>query len=199
MTTGPDAFREQLSAFLDGELDRDAARFLRARLAHDRALGDTAQRWQLLGDALRSQAAGAPASALHPAVMQAIAAEARPPVVADRVRWSRRLGGLAAALALGVLFWPDPVAMQGPRQPDLAAVSGAAPIGPGAVVVAISPIDPPGLASPAPVEPLPEPRVIGRPWPRAHPEGHPVFTVGYRAPDVWPVGSHPPNQAAGER
>jgi hypothetical protein len=36
-------------------------------------------------------------------------------------------------------------------------------------------------------DPLPEPRVIGRPWPRGRQADDAAFTVGYRAPAPWPV------------
>ncbi len=51
----PDDFREQLSAWHDGALPNDAARFVSRRLLNDEALRAEVGRWQVIGDALRRQ------------------------------------------------------------------------------------------------------------------------------------------------
>lgn len=66
---------ESLSALFDGELDGDAAHFVRRRLGHDAGWQQACGRWQLIGDALRGQAtAAAPADFAH-RVTAAVAAE----------------------------------------------------------------------------------------------------------------------------
>jgi negative regulator of sigma E activity len=48
--------REQLSALIDGELERDSARFLLRRIGHDEELGARWERWHRYGEALRGAA-----------------------------------------------------------------------------------------------------------------------------------------------
>ena len=47
---------EQLSALMDGELDRDATRFLLKRCESDRELVDCWQRWHVTGEIMRGGA-----------------------------------------------------------------------------------------------------------------------------------------------
>ena len=55
-------YQQQLSAWMDGDLPSDEARFLLRRLQHDDELASRLGRWQLCGDVLRGQAqAPAPA------------------------------------------------------------------------------------------------------------------------------------------
>ncbi len=95
---------EDLSAFMDGELDADRSRFLIQRLAHDEVLRARWERWQLQSGAMRKMAQPLPA-AFAARVGQAIAAQeqaaAVPPSVWQRRR-TRLLGGVAAAAALAV-------------------------------------------------------------------------------------------------
>lgn len=95
---------EELSAFMDGELDAERSRFLLQRLAHDAALRARWERWQLLSGAMRKMAQPLPANFAQ-RVAAAIEAE---PVAAvrsmgGRLRWA---GGaaLAASLAVAGLF-----------------------------------------------------------------------------------------------
>jgi Meckel syndrome type 1 protein len=64
MTTSshPASDREALSALFDGELVGDAARFALKRLDHDQAWRATCERWQYVGDVLRSRNAPLPAT-----------------------------------------------------------------------------------------------------------------------------------------
>ncbi|MBS0213231.1 MAG: hypothetical protein JSR26_08660 [Proteobacteria bacterium] len=95
-----DDLLEDLSAFMDGELDADRSRFLLQRLAHDEALRARWERWQLLSGAMRKTAQPLPTG--FPArVMGAI--EAAPAVATGfgrrHLRWA---GGLAMAASLAV-------------------------------------------------------------------------------------------------
>ena len=55
MTDIDDRLKEQLSAWLDGELPADEARFLQRRLDNDPALRAQFERWQLASACLRGQ------------------------------------------------------------------------------------------------------------------------------------------------
>ncbi len=57
--------QERLSAWLDGELTGDAARFFSKRVAHDQDLLDTAQRWSLAAELLRESAGDSRSAAPH--------------------------------------------------------------------------------------------------------------------------------------
>jgi len=52
---------EDLSAFMDGELDNERARFMQQRLSHDSALRARWERWQLVSSSMRRQAQPLPA------------------------------------------------------------------------------------------------------------------------------------------
>lgn len=92
--------REELSAFMDGELDADRTRFLLQRLRHDAELRARWERWQLLSASLRRQAQPLPvdfadrvASALDAEAVNAV------PVRSRALRWA---GGAALAASLAV-------------------------------------------------------------------------------------------------
>ena len=57
--------QERLSAWLDGELTGDAARFFSKRVAHDQDLLDTAQRWSLAAELLRESAGDSRSAVPH--------------------------------------------------------------------------------------------------------------------------------------
>lgn len=95
---------EQLSAFMDGELDADRSRFLLQRLAHDGELRARWERWQLHAAALRKLAQPLPAGFAE-RVAQAVAdLPVAAPAVAGPVAGRRRrwLGGIALAASLAV-------------------------------------------------------------------------------------------------
>lgn len=126
--------REDLSALLDGELERSQAAFLLRRLQHDRELRESWTHWQLIGECLRGNRTAVPApAALAERVREAVTAA---PVPRRRVDW---LGGLrwaagfaTAAVVAASAFWyvqTRPVgggAAEG--VPVLAAGSGAAEV-----------------------------------------------------------------------
>ena len=103
-------YQQQLSAWMDGDLPSDEARFLLRRLQHDDELASRLGRWQLCGDVLRGQAQ-APAPAGF-AERVAAAVNAEPPqlaasATAPRARGNLRMwggGALAASVAAIALF-----------------------------------------------------------------------------------------------
>ncbi len=103
-------YQQQLSAWMDGDLPSDEARFLLRRLQHDDELASRLGRWQLCGDVLRGQAQ-APAPAGF-AERVAAAVNAEPSLLAasataPRARSNLRVwggGALAASVAAIALF-----------------------------------------------------------------------------------------------
>ena len=143
---------EDLSAFMDGELDVERARFLQQRLAHDTELRARWERWQLLSSSMRRQAQPLPAD-FADKVSRALDAETvhATPTHGRALRWG---GGaaLAASLAVAAVFVFD--AMHQPRAaiPQFAAVHAP---------VTILPIERTVLPLPEPVIKLPIPLQSG--------------------------------------
>ena len=128
--------REQLSAWMDGELPDEQARFLERRLEHDPQLRATWERWLQAGACLRE-----PSAILRMDVSAGVAAAMAPRSITGRRRAVPALG-LAAALAL--FFWSGTAPEPGPlpsAAPTLAGQPGPRPASP---VV---------LAAPAPASP----------------------------------------------
>jgi Meckel syndrome type 1 protein len=159
---------ENLSALFDGELDGDAARFVRRRLGHDAGWQQVCGRWQLIGDALRGQAtAAAPADFAH-RVAAAVAAEPvlaigpvndplvmpvapqRPLPAARKLPRGWIGGALAASMALVAVFAvrsPEPQ----PAADRAIAVEPAAITAPASVASAVptdAPVAPPAIEAP---------------------------------------------------
>ncbi|MBS0194449.1 MAG: hypothetical protein JSR34_09395 [Proteobacteria bacterium] len=102
-----DDLLEDLSAFMDGELDAQRSRFLLQRLAHDAALRARFERWQLQAGAMRKMAQPLPAGFAE-RVGRAIDADAAAaasaaPRFSRRTRWAGGLA-LAASFAVAGLF-----------------------------------------------------------------------------------------------
>lgn len=140
---------EDLSAFLDGELDAERTRFLLQRLGHDADLRGCWERWQLASSSMRRQAQPLPAD-FADRVLRALDADSGA-VAPQRSRALRWAGGaaLAASLSVAGVFVFD--AMHQPRasmQPVAAAHLELDPI---------SPIQRTALALPEPVIKLPIP------------------------------------------
>lgn len=103
-------YRQQMSALMDGELAPDQARFLMRRMAEDRALNATWERWQLCGDVLRGRAQAPAPQGFAERVSAAIAVQALQPAANQELprpgsrllRWGG--GTVAASVALLVLF-----------------------------------------------------------------------------------------------
>jgi negative regulator of sigma E activity len=118
-----EAYREQLSAMMDGTLSADESRFLLRRMQHDAELAGCWERWQLFGDAMRGQTGNALPADFSRRVSRAIAADIAANVAAQAsfcepavasndvaaVAWRQRLrwgGGaaLAASVAIAALI-----------------------------------------------------------------------------------------------
>lgn len=150
---------EDLSAWMDGELPADEARFLERRLANDPALRAQWERWQLASAGLRGQALRRMPESLAGRIAQAVAEEPR-----HGRRWSWAAGIAAAVLAAALL--PGVLGTgNAPRLPEP---------GPGLAERGAPAIPP--EAGMAPVSPLPvgqddalalDGEVRARPWPRS--------------------------------
>lgn len=127
-------YRQQLSALMDGDLAPDEARFLLRRLQHDGELNAQWERWQLLADVLRGQAAAPAPAGFAERIGAAIAAE---PAIAGSaasastersrgalVRWG---GALAASVAVVALFFARQQTPDDAEPAPLAAVPAAEP------------------------------------------------------------------------
>lgn len=161
---------EQLSAWMDGELPADEARFLQRRLQNDVALREQWERWQLASACLRGQRLRRMDGDLPDRIAAGIAGAANDP------RGHRpRLGWLAtaAALVLAITLVPRMTAVD-PGQPAAPARSPsvvAAPAGPLLPPMADA-VDVAAAAGP-PMSPLPSVRDFplvdngGKAWPRS--------------------------------
>lgn len=132
--------RQQLSALVDGELERDQARFLIRRLADDTDLAGCWQRWHIVGDSLRGHGAAPVRADFVARVSVAIADDAVPQrgVSRETLKW---IGGfaVAASVALAALMAVRPgTDPQAPASAPLVA-QVTAPVAPPPAEVAPSP------------------------------------------------------------
>jgi len=148
-----DELHEELSAYMDGELDADRARFLLQRLAHDAALRARWERWQLLSSSLRRQGQPLPAGFAE-RVARAIDAD-KAIVAPARSRTLRWAGGtaLAASLAVAGVFVFDATHQPQRASPPQVATAAATPAAPATIL----PIERTVLPLPEPVVELPIP------------------------------------------
>jgi sigma-E factor negative regulatory protein RseA len=129
---------QQLSALVDGELERDQARFLIRRLADDPELSGTWQRWHVAGECLRGHGPAAVRAEFMANISLAIADDATPGrgVSRETLKW---LGGFAVAASVALVALmavrPDADSAATAAQPLIAVSTPAAP----AVEVAPSP------------------------------------------------------------
>ena len=157
--TSDDDLLEQLSAWTDGELPADQARFLQRRLDADPALRARWERWQIASACLRGQPVREMPATLAPAVAAAIAGEPRPR--RHRAAW---LAAAAAAVLVAVLLPARPLLESTPPTLVADTTPTVAPDRDAAL---------PGEAIEAPASPLPP--VTGfplaespaKPWPRS--------------------------------
>lgn len=158
---------EQLSAWMDGELPADEARFLQRRLRNDLALREQWERWQVASACLRGQPVRRMAPNLPDRIAAALAGAANDPQ-AGRPKFAWLAS--AAALVLAVALLPRMLAVD-PGRP----APEAAPL-----PVAAAPLQPPVSPTPdavadraPPMSPLPSVRDFplvdngGKAWPRS--------------------------------
>jgi sigma-E factor negative regulatory protein RseA len=127
--------REQVSAFLDGELPASETELLLKRLTRDAELRESFGRYGLIGEAMRAQAPGTLSRGFaarvngaidgEPVVVLSTAAQARAP------RWWRPIAG--AAVAAGVAA----VAVVALQQRSYKPMMAAAPVAPRAAPAVI--------------------------------------------------------------
>ena len=105
--------REQLCAWMDGELPPDEARFLERRLASDPELRAQWERWQLASACIKGELPLPMRSDLSERVMAAISAPEQAAVIARRKPvWGWAIAASIAALAVmvGVQMRPEKIA-----------------------------------------------------------------------------------------
>lgn len=123
-----DTIKEQLSAFLDGELPEAETTLLLKRLERDDDLKGTLSRYSLIGAALRADGEVSAARHVASRVRAAIAAEPALPTAVNGARWLRPLAGLgvAASVAAAVLLvMPKPAPVGAPADPQSFALASA--------------------------------------------------------------------------
>jgi negative regulator of sigma E activity len=112
----------QLSAFLDGELDGQASRFLLRRLEHDAALRQCWDDWHVAGACLRRSPIRLLPAGFAGRVSAALEQERVPRRGHAVLRWA---GGVAVAASVAVLALlaaqPQPSVAPGPDAPSMAA------------------------------------------------------------------------------
>lgn len=189
---------EQLSAWMDGELPADEARFLQRRLRNDTPLREQWERWQIASACLRGQPVQRMDADLPARIAAGIAGAANDPASRrPRLAWL----AYAAAMGLAVALLPRMMAVD----PDRAAPSNAPPAL--ASATARPPVSPtPDVAADPgpPMSPLPSVRDFpllgsgGTGWPRSplrvDPDARDAFLVRGEAAWLAPVvaGREPP-------
>lgn len=97
-----DPLKEQLSAFLDGELPETETELFLKRLERDAELGATLSRYSLIGAALRGDAGTASARPVAARVSAAIAREPALTGTGGRRDWRRPAAGFAVAASVAL-------------------------------------------------------------------------------------------------
>lgn len=121
MTDIDDRLKEQLSAWLDGELPADEARFLQRRLDNDPGLRARFERWQLASACLRGQPVR-----LMPADFAGRVQAGLSPAAPARARWPWFASAAAAVLMAALL--PNMLATDaGPGLPPAGELAASAP------------------------------------------------------------------------
>jgi sigma-E factor negative regulatory protein RseA len=122
--------RENLSSFIDGEVDKSAAGFLVRRLANDDVLKATWDRYHMIRDCMRQQDAQLVQADLCSRVRQAIDLEDSEAVAVRRqVGWLKPVAGMAiaASVAMVAILNVGPGRQSGPDEglqgPAMAAQS----------------------------------------------------------------------------
>lgn len=126
--------QENLSSFMDGEVDKSAGSFLVRRLASDESLRATWDRYHMIRDCLRQQDAQLVHADLCSRVRQAIDLEdAQQPAPARHLAWIKPFAGaaIAASVALVAVWTVGPGQQSGPG-----GVPGAEAIAPAVAVQA---------------------------------------------------------------
>ncbi|WP_395681136.1 sigma-E factor negative regulatory protein [Dokdonella sp.] len=136
---------EQLSALVDGELERDQTRFLLRRVAADPALPLRWERYQVARQALRRQQTFVLRPGFAAAVMEQLAQE--PALRARGGQWLRwgAGGAIAASVAVAALVLTRPAEVP-------TAVATRSPLAAPSITIAAAPASATTTVTPAPVE-----------------------------------------------
>ena len=138
----PDTIKQQLSALMDGELERDQVRFLLRRMPGDAELSGCWQRWHVAGDCLRGQGTAPLRGDFARRIAQALDAEATPGHGFGGVALKCAGGfAVAASVAVAALLAVNPGAGPEPHAPSTPTLAQqpATPIPAPAAEVAPSP------------------------------------------------------------
>ncbi|MCC7197929.1 MAG: sigma-E factor negative regulatory protein [Gammaproteobacteria bacterium] len=131
-----DPLKEQLSAFLDGELPAAEAELFLKRLERDDSLVAALSRYSLIGDAMRAEGGIEAARPVASRVSAAIAREPALPAAgvgsASPRGWRRHVAGLsvAASVALAAVVLVGRFGTGGPESPAVVAAVAPAPESP---------------------------------------------------------------------
>lgn len=199
-----DTIKEQLSAFLDGELPEAETTLLLKRLGRDDDLKGTLSRYSLIGAALRAEGEVSAARHVASRVRAAIAVEPTLPAVPVGVaaaRWLRPLAGLgvAAGVAAATLLVMPQVTPGTAAAPPQVALEAAPLAAPAAATLAMPAADvpPPSYTTP----PAPAGAAsLAAPQLAAYLVAHSEFTspLARRTVIVAPAAENPPPAAAAE-
>lgn len=120
--------REHISSLMDGEMSRDASRFLVRRLGADDSLGSTWARYHMVRDCLRDPDGGLASRGLSSRISEAIERENPPAARRKATRWMKPAAGvaIAASVALMAVLAVGPGGTPGQAVPDGGVVDNAA-------------------------------------------------------------------------
>lgn len=120
--------KQQLSALMDGELERDQTRFLLKRVPADAELEGCWSRWHAARDSLRGQPVAPLRADFAARIALALEGDAAPArgLGAPLLRWA---GGfaVAASVAIAALLAANPAAPPAPAAPTVAALPAPLP------------------------------------------------------------------------
>jgi sigma-E factor negative regulatory protein RseA len=98
-----DQIPEQLSALMDGELEKDSSRFLFKRMEHDEELAATWQRYHLVREVLRDSRGRFASPGFADSLAERIAAEPAPAQSPQVRGWLRTVAGFAIAASVAIV------------------------------------------------------------------------------------------------
>ncbi|UXI69659.1 sigma-E factor negative regulatory protein [Tahibacter amnicola] len=123
--------KQELSALMDGEADRDSARFVLRSVDRDQALAAAWTRYHVARDCLRQQPIVSARAGFADSVMARLEAESAAPATDNGRHWLRYAGGGAIAAAVAAIAviasnpaQPPPV----PSAPGMVAATTAPPV-----------------------------------------------------------------------
>lgn len=157
---------EQLSAWMDGELPADEARFLQRRLRNDVALREQWERWQIASACLHGQPVRAMDADLPARIAAGIAGAAEERTGRPALGWLATAAAAVFAVALlPRMLAEDPGRTAPPVAPvPMASAPAPAPVSPTPDVAALAP---PAMSPLPSVRDFPLVDTGGKGWPRS--------------------------------